>query len=783
MSTNPTVPLRSPLSTRSAGVVFVACPSWWLSGSPLLPRKGELLAEYVVQEKLGEGGMGVVLKAWDPDLKRPIAIKLLRPETYSQGDAGRKRLIREAQAMARICHENVVTIYHIGTFTGRVFIAMEFVDGGTLRTWVDADKPSIDAIIQRWTSAGQGLVAAHAEGLVHRDFKPDNVLVTANGRVLVTDFGLVTISTSLDSHDSQCDDVELSLCRTEHGLIMGTPVYMAPEQHEGLSVDARVDQFSFCVSLYEALYGERPFPEVSYPLMVRAILRGEFLPEPNDTAVPKKVRSLLLRGLSANPADRFASMQDLLDELVGRKLAELPTATQPIHMDRVSQLCILERSGRLQQALAMSEELSENIVNTPDALTKAQYHLCCGRIHGGFKNYELATSSFQSSVSAAVEAEVPEIEAEAFSRMVSVLAWQKRLSEAEMMTLAAKSASRRADSPEQRARFEIALSILDYQSERTQEAIGRLQQVLQLWRTELRDSISARDIPIYSHFFLSTLKDEDTFQDKIGHEREALRLASEMGEYQSRWLAGAHCNIARSLYNLDNSKALEHHRKALALYQRTFGEWHEDVAMVLGNMGSTMVEMGTLEEGLSMIKRGLAMSEQILGEDAGEVATLLSQLGMAMLAAQIAGAEYCLLRCLEIREQLTNTADMGIAEAHRWLGMILIGKGLGIAGYAHSERAAAIYEDLGASDSQSGAVSMMAWVCKSYGNKPLALEHAEQSVRMSPKNYHSISVYAQILHDSEPEQAHELLEQSIQLARAAGDPGFVRSMEQWLRTN
>ncbi|MBL4635513.1 MAG: serine/threonine protein kinase, partial [Kofleriaceae bacterium] len=464
MSTPHTVPHRSPILNDTVGDVLDTDSSLWPSRSLVLPGKGELLAEYVVQEKLGEGGMGVVLKAWDPDLRRPIAIKLLRPETYSQGDTGRKRLIREAQAMARICHENVVTIYHIGTFTGRVFIAMEFVDGGTLRTWLESDKPSIDAIIQRWTLAGQGLVAAHAEGLVHRDFKPDNVLVTANGRVLVTDFGLVTTSIPQEPDDSHSEAIGLSMGRTEHGLIMGTPVYMAPEQHEGLSIDARVDQFSFCVSLYEALYEVRPFPETSYPLMVRAILRGEVLPAPNDTAVPGKVRSLLLRGLSANPADRFASMQDLLDELAGRKLVVLPTLTQPIHRDRVSQLCILERSGRLQQALAMSEELSESIANTQDSLTKAQYHLSSGRIHTGFKNYDLAIDSFRDSVSAAVNAEEPEIEAEAFSRMVAVLAWQKRLTEAELMTLAASSASRRADTPEQRARYEIALSTLDYQS-------------------------------------------------------------------------------------------------------------------------------------------------------------------------------------------------------------------------------------------------------------------------------------------------------------------------------
>ena len=212
---------------------------------------GTRVGRYVIRDVIGKGGMGIVYGAEDPDLHREVAIKVLRHDfARTQPDAAR-RIVREAQAMAKISHPNVVTVFDVGTFDDRVFIAMERVRGGNLRSWI-AKQDSIGAIVDAFLEAGRGLVAAHDAGVVHRDFKPDNVLVGNDGRVRVTDFGL-----ALDEASDRLSD--LDLVASGSMPIAGTPAYMAPEQYSGANLDPRTDQFSFCVALYEALYGQRPF--------------------------------------------------------------------------------------------------------------------------------------------------------------------------------------------------------------------------------------------------------------------------------------------------------------------------------------------------------------------------------------------------------------------------------------------------------------------------------------------------------------------------------------------
>src|SRR5690606_14002911 len=215
---------------------------------------------------LGEGGMGVVYAAYDEDLDRRIAIKVLRD---SYGDAAaRERMVREAQAMARLSHPNVVQVHDVGDQGGQLYVAMEFVKGMTLRTWLSEQDRPWREIRAMFVQAGRGLAAAHAEGLVHRDFKPDNVLIGGDGRARVADFGLAGAAGVPDSDsESLPDSVVIRVGRqsafntalTLAGTIMGTPAYMSPEQHRGVATDARSDQFSFCVALWGAIYGEPPF--------------------------------------------------------------------------------------------------------------------------------------------------------------------------------------------------------------------------------------------------------------------------------------------------------------------------------------------------------------------------------------------------------------------------------------------------------------------------------------------------------------------------------------------
>jgi tetratricopeptide (TPR) repeat protein/predicted Ser/Thr protein kinase len=271
---------------------------------------GAQVGRYVIVGTVGEGGMGVVYAGYDPELDRKVALKVLRPERAASPNA-RARLLREAQAIARLSHPNVVAVHDAGTFGEQVFVAMEYVDGRTLRQWLKEEERSWREVVDLFRIAGQGLAAAHAAGLVHRDFKPDNVLIGKDGRVRVADFGLARPVEPPEAEETLEASGDRSPGLTSWGMVLGTPGYMAPEQLRGLSSDARSDQFSFCVALYEALYGERPFAgEVA-----DAAERGDIRPPREDARVPAWLRDVVLRGLSADPARRWASMDELLREL------------------------------------------------------------------------------------------------------------------------------------------------------------------------------------------------------------------------------------------------------------------------------------------------------------------------------------------------------------------------------------------------------------------------------------------------------------------------------------
>ncbi len=292
------------------------------------------VGRFVLLERIGRGGMGVVYAAYDPQLDRKIAIKLLtapgEDDGLGAGDAVARdaddRLVREARAAARLDHPNVVTIHEVGTWEGRVFLAMEFIDGATLKAWLGARPRTPDEILGVFVQAGRGLAAAHAAGVVHRDFKPENVLVGRDDVVRVVDFGLARASARDDAlasleTSSPPSSSSTALARahanvdTRTGAIMGTPAYMAPEQHRGEPADAAADQFGFCVALWEAWYGARPFAGQSLGALALAVTEGRITPPPADTAEPARLRRILERGLATAPHDRHASMDALLDAL------------------------------------------------------------------------------------------------------------------------------------------------------------------------------------------------------------------------------------------------------------------------------------------------------------------------------------------------------------------------------------------------------------------------------------------------------------------------------------
>jgi hypothetical protein len=277
-------------------------------------KAGPTIGRFRVESKLGEGGMGAVYEAWDEDLGRAVAVKVLSRATAGENTVGRARLLREAKAMARLSHPNVVTVHEVGESEFGVFVAMELVRGQTLRDWLAVDR-RVDEILDAFAQAGAGLAAAHAIGLAHRDFKPDNAIVGEDGRVRVLDFGLARDASSpedLNGAKGTEGSLALGVDLTRTGTIMGTPAYMAPEQFLCESTDPRTDQFAYCVALWEALDGRRPFAGQSFEELRDAVVNGRRV---SSEGIPLRLRPVLERGLSTGREDRYSSMDALLDAM------------------------------------------------------------------------------------------------------------------------------------------------------------------------------------------------------------------------------------------------------------------------------------------------------------------------------------------------------------------------------------------------------------------------------------------------------------------------------------
>jgi eukaryotic-like serine/threonine-protein kinase len=268
------------------------------TASPDDAHPGDHVERYAMFEPLGVGGMGVVYRAYDPRLEREIAIKLLRRGLCDENN--RARMSREAKMLAKLAHPNVVAVHDAGAWHDRVFIAMELVDGVTLRDWLAEGPRTWREIVDVLVQAGEGLASAHAAGLVHRDFKPQNVLIGRDGRARVSDFGLAEVGEAARSAAVGETEASADASLTATGTVLGTPGYMAPEQRAGDAVDAAADQFSFCVTAYEALLGARP-------------ALGDAAP--SSRRVPRRILKSVQRGLARSPADRFPSMRALVAEL------------------------------------------------------------------------------------------------------------------------------------------------------------------------------------------------------------------------------------------------------------------------------------------------------------------------------------------------------------------------------------------------------------------------------------------------------------------------------------
>jgi eukaryotic-like serine/threonine-protein kinase len=265
------------------------------------------VGRYEIEGQLGEGGMGVVYRALDTNLNRPVAIKFLSNEFADA--AARHRFQREAQTASSLNHPHILTVYDAGEFEGRQYLITEFVDGGTLKTWTGSGKRTWRQIIELLTGVADGLAVAHAAGILHRDIKPDNILVSRSGYAKLADFGLAKLAEGADTDLART----LTEGRTRPGMIIGTIPYMSPEQAAGKPVDARSDIFSFGVLLYELLGGRRPFTGNTDLQVLQAILHSPAEPLRGD--VPLPLRSMVEKALEKDPAERYQSMRDLVVDL------------------------------------------------------------------------------------------------------------------------------------------------------------------------------------------------------------------------------------------------------------------------------------------------------------------------------------------------------------------------------------------------------------------------------------------------------------------------------------
>jgi serine/threonine protein kinase len=291
---------------------------------------GQKLAHFRIEAKLGEGGMGVVYRATDEKLRRPVALKVL-PEDFARDDERRRRFLREARSAAAVTHANIATVYEVGEVDGRIYIAMELVEGESLRQRLGRGPLEVGEAVRIARDVARGLARAHEKGIVHRDLKPDNVIVATEGEVKVLDFGLakMTAQEGEQASATALEQQETASQVTQEGRMLGTPAYMSPEQALGRPVDARTDVFALGVCLYEMLAGKRPFGGNAQELLV-AITRDE--PEPlarHNPRVPAALEALVARSLAKDPARRYASAREVVRELEALELGSGQAARTP----------------------------------------------------------------------------------------------------------------------------------------------------------------------------------------------------------------------------------------------------------------------------------------------------------------------------------------------------------------------------------------------------------------------------------------------------------------------
>ncbi len=333
---------------------------------------GTRVGRYVVEREVGHGGMGVVYQADDPELGRKVALKwllALQPEA-SEGPSA-NRLQAEAQALGRLNHPNVVSAHDFGTHGGRVWLAMEFVDGMTLRRWLKRQPRSWREVMPVLEAVARGVAAAHAAGLVHRDLKPDNVMIGHDGRIKVMDFGLAraersrgdgpVVLATMSTEQGLLAEADPEIRMTRTGTAIGTPAYWAPEVWDGHDAGPAADQFSWCVMAWEALFSRHPYADESRESLAAAVRAGRRLLPPSGAQVPGWLRRVLLRGLAVAPRRRYPDMTRLLAALDAGRRRHRVLVVLGVAVPAFASLLLVQQWLRVRAIAACDEQAHEAV--------------------------------------------------------------------------------------------------------------------------------------------------------------------------------------------------------------------------------------------------------------------------------------------------------------------------------------------------------------------------------------------------------------------------------------
>jgi tetratricopeptide (TPR) repeat protein/predicted Ser/Thr protein kinase len=778
-----------------------------LRGEPPL-QAGASFGRYQILGVVGAGGMGVVYAAYDPQLDRRVALKLVR----DGADTHRQRLLREARAIARVAHPNVVAVHEAATVGDRVFIAMEFVDGMTLSAWRPRRTPRerLDVLLQ----AGRGLAAAHRAGLVHRDFKPDNVLVGKDGRVRVTDFGLARTPGGDDAGAPPQSPVDVTLTRT--GAFVGTPAYMAPEQMRGGPVDARADIFSFCVAAWECLFGSRPFSGDTVAALERAI-SAQQLPEAPD----RPLRDALSRGLKARPEERPASMDALLSALEPRQrsrrlalaaaaLAVLSAVTFGLQRRSASALC----AGADQQLAGVWDAERRTALHTDEHVRSAlddyarlwiaAYTDACQATHvrgeqsaasldlrmeclharkseldafvtlmpeGG--DASLGAHSLRSVEDCSNVAALRQVTRAAQPSLVQPLkaklarlrarAYLKPSEKVAEEALAASDEARRAGADDVAAdALAISGTVLNYRGEylRASERLQEAAVLASLARDDLRLAHTLNVLTNVAGVHLVRWGEAQRFADyskevirrldgNLSLERERLGVLAE-----SRWrandLGGAEADL----------------RRALLLFDRQAVKDPVDQAELLASLANVVADRGDLPGSMQLGERALALYRGSLGHDHPEC--LRVEMNLANNEYEAGNVEAATARGRRIKAVLDSRPDSDLTDTLENLGWFLLDSNPREA-RLHLQRALALVQEGAGKDALDLAYPLTALGILDWreGNRDRAVAQLERALELQ----------------SEPEQrdSPERAETELALARALSDKVRARSLAEHAR--